>query len=131
VDRATAANYAALARLASEAPGIVQHQKELGASKLYRVARVPAAARRRLLRTPRLAEMSDAEFAALTAPLVPRRRKVSGNMKAHGLRMRVRAFSDRLRAFRPGPIDDPDMRAALREDLVEAARLARALWSRL
>jgi hypothetical protein len=52
-------------------------------------------------------------------------------MQAHGLRMQVRGFTQRLAAARLTRIDDPEIRAGLRRDLIElgrrAARMARSV----
>ncbi len=70
----------------------------LGVTKLYTLARMAPASRHQLLREPRLADMGDREFRALTSPLLLRTRKVTGNMRGHGLRMKVRAMYEALTA---------------------------------
>jgi len=98
LDRGTARNYSALAALARESPAIITRHKRLGVTKLYTLARMAPASRHQLLREPRLADMGDREFRALTSPLLLRTRKVTGNMRGHGLRMKVRAMYEALTA---------------------------------
>jgi hypothetical protein len=131
VDGGTAENYLRLARLARDSPGVLQRWKELGVSKLYRIARLPAPARKKVLRLDRLAAMSDREFSEATSDYLPPLRKVSDNMRAHGLRMRLRAFTGVVAATRALEITDDRLRAGLRADLAALARALRALGGRI
>jgi len=82
----TALNYAALARLAQDAPGVIQRWKELGPSKLYEVATLPGAARQKVLEAgaaEKLVRGTDKEFAGIVAPFSPRPRRVTADMWAH------------------------------------------------
>src|SRR4051812_48734485 len=49
LEPSTARNYVSMARLAAESPWAVERYKQLGASKLYQVARLPAESRRAVL----------------------------------------------------------------------------------
>ncbi|MEK6609152.1 MAG: hypothetical protein AABZ30_15950 [Myxococcota bacterium] len=131
IDYKTARNYEALAHLAAEAPDVIQRFKELGPSKLYRVARLAPAARRVVLRTPDLHDMTDQAFAEVVAPYIVKGRPVTGNMRAHGLRMKAQAFGERLRRLRLPAIRDDAMRAGLRDDLIALADEIKRLASRL
>ncbi|MEK6608095.1 MAG: hypothetical protein AABZ30_10575 [Myxococcota bacterium] len=131
VDSSTAENYVALARLAREDPGLIQRFKELGPAKLYRVARLAPAARRKVLGRSGLDAMTDLEFAEVVGPYLEPGRKVTGNMKAHGLRMRVRGFAEKLGRTLPPAVDNGEMRAGLRRELLELARQIRAFADRL
>lgn len=131
LDRSTAQNYVRLAEYARHAPGELERHKQLGISKLYKVARLPVEARRALLATPDLVRLTDGEFHELTASSLPPARKPTGNMKAHGLRMRVQAATAVVRRAPPGQIGNPEMRAALKKDLLELARAAREMAGRI
>jgi hypothetical protein len=131
VQDGTARNYVALAALAHQEPGVIQRWKELGPSKLYRLARISPGGRREVLRAEGLREMTDFEFSALTRRHVLSVRKVTGNMRAHGLRMKVRSFAKLLEGTRLPRIEDAAMRAGLRDDLLELGRRARSLAASL
>lgn len=131
VDPATAENYVALARLSKEAPHVIQRWKELGPTKLYRVARLPPPGRSAIFKVRGLADMTDGEFVEVTARYLVRRRKVTGNMRAHGLRMKVQGFTQRLARTRLPAIEDDQLRSDLRRDLVELARRVRELLGKL
>jgi hypothetical protein len=75
--------------------------------------------------------MTDREFAALAAPHVVKTRTVSGNMRLHGLRMKVQGMTDRLRGATLARADDDQVVAGLRRDLQDLARAAREVLSRL
>jgi hypothetical protein len=127
IDRSTADNYSALARLARESPAVIQRWKELGPSKLYQIARLPAPGRRAVLRLPRLQERTDREFSELVRPHRVLRRKVTGNMRAHGLRMKVEAWIRTLDGERLPRVENGALRVRLRQRLLDLARRARAL----
>jgi hypothetical protein len=131
IEPQTARNYLALARMARESPGAVERWKELGASKLYRVARLPREGQRAVLRTPRLAEMTDREFKAVTGPYLVQQRKVTGNMRAHGLRMKLQSFRRDIAGARLSGIQDDAIRTGLRDDLEALARTVETLLGRL
>lgn len=131
LDRSTAQNYVRLAEYARHAPGEFERHKQLGISKLYKIARLPVEARRAVLATPELSRLTDGEFHSLTASSLPPARKPSGNMKAHGLRMRVQAATAVVRRAPPSHIGNPEMRAGLKKDLIELARAARALAGKI
>jgi hypothetical protein len=131
IERRTAGNYLSLARVARESPGTVQRWKELGATKLYQLARIPAAARREVLRKEGLQGMGDREFSALIRPHVVRRRTVTGNMRAHGFRMKVRAFLETIEGARLPGIESAEIRSGLRRDLLLLSRRAVELARRL
>lgn len=117
LERGTADNYLSMARLAREQPQIIERYKELGASKLYQVARLPAANRLTVLRTPGVSALTDAEWKKVVEPHRVVRRKVTGNMRAHGLRQKVTSFHEEIRKAHTGAIGDPAMKAGLKDDL--------------
>lgn len=138
IDPDTARNYL---RAADVAPTLLARYRTLGLRKLYRLGRIPREKRTRVLRTVRVVRrgesrdavrMTDAEFLVVTRPYVRRGRKVTGNMMAHGLRMRVRSFLKTLEAARAIPeIEDPRMRSGVKQDLASLCAVARALESSL
>jgi len=124
----TAVNYMRLAQLAEQSPRIVTEWKELGTSKLYRVAALPPPARKTLLKRSErdgLLQMNDREFAALTKPHMARRRKVTADMRVHGLRMKLAAWSKTLAAAKTRGIKSPELKRGLDEDLAALIRVAR------
>jgi hypothetical protein len=131
VEPRSAANYIALAGLARESPRVIHRWKELGAAKLYQIARLPAPGRRAVLRTPGLGDMTDLRLSQIVRPYRVRRRTVTGNMRAHGLRMKVQAMIQDLARTRLAQIDDPAIRSGLWKDLMELGSRARALASAL
>src|SRR5262249_51070675 len=100
VSPATAQNYIKIAELDRHSPGLVERWKILGPAKLYRVARLNPEARQDVLKTPHLIEMTDGEFAQLSAPFRTRTRRVTGNMRGHGMTESVRGMAVRLRRFK-------------------------------
>lgn len=131
IDPNTGDNYVALAKLAEKSPRIIHRWKELGPSKLYRLAHLKPSARQTVLQTPGVSGMIDARFADLTGRYVVRRRKVTGNMRAHGVRMRVQAYTRKLTATKLTAVADASIRSGLRADLQELIRAARALAATL
>jgi len=126
----TAHNYVALAELAEEQPGVIQTWKELGPTKLYRIAHLPASSRRALLKpsqAEKLADATDREFAEIVAPYVVKKRKVTADMRAHGLRMKVKAWTNTIRSTRVRGIKDADLRKGLDAELGELVRGIEAL----
>lgn len=131
IEPSTASNYMDLARLADASPGSIQRGKELGIAKLYQVARLEPAGRRTVLRAPGLERMNDLQFSTLVARHRVSTRRVTGNMKAHGLRMKVQAFADVLEGIRRMSVDNPAVRAGLAADLRRVERAASGLRRRL
>ncbi|MSP63694.1 MAG: hypothetical protein EXR72_25780 [Myxococcales bacterium] len=87
IERTTAANYVALAQLGRDSPALIERFRQLGAAKLYRVARLSLEGRHAVLKTASLDEMNDLPCTA------PRRRdRVAGRARAPG-----RPGSDRPR----------------------------------
>jgi hypothetical protein len=126
----TARNYVALARLAAEAPGIVQRWKELGPSKLYKVATLPAPARSKVLRKAdgeKLLKATDEEFAAIVAPYSTQGRRVTAEMRAHGMRMKVQAWAQQVKSARLSGIEDAAKKAELRAEIASLVRALEAL----
>ena len=117
LERSTAANYISIATLARAAPALVERHKDLGVSKLYQVARLEPDARDEVLGTPDIATMNDRQFQKVVSPHRKRTRKVTGAMRAHGMRERVKSFSARLAGWRPGRIAEAEARKELRDDL--------------
>ncbi|MSP63568.1 MAG: hypothetical protein EXR72_25135 [Myxococcales bacterium] len=109
----------------------MERWKDLGASKLYRVARLSPEHRNTLLKDARVREMNGLQFSRLLAPLVERRRRVTGNMRGHGLRMKVQAFTKKLAAARVPKIADPALREGLRADLEAVLKAGREQLDRL
>lgn len=122
ISASAAHNYSRLAALAEGRPDIIQKWKEIGASKLYRVARMSPRGREAVLvksEKPRLIAINDLEFGALTAPYVPApKRKVTADMRAHGFRMKVQAWSRKADAARLSGVADPALRAGLRKEIL-------------
>ena len=79
----------------------------------------------------RLLEMNQLEFAAIVKPYVRKRRPVTPDMRAHGLRMKLRSWSETLRSADVKKIRNPDLRIALRSDLESLAGLAGKLASKV
>jgi hypothetical protein len=131
IEHQTGENYVHLARLAHDSPAIIQRWKELGPSKLYRLARLPPEGRRVVLKRRDVPQMTDREFSELTDKHLVRRRKVTGNMRAHGLRMQVRAFSGTVRQSRIPDIEAPALRAGLKAEIAGLVRVLRELSARL
>jgi hypothetical protein len=131
VELTTAANYVALARLATESPATVERFKELGTAKLYRVARLPPEARKLVLHNPNVSGMNDRDFATLTRPHLKRTRRVTGTMRAHGMRQKLEAVAETL-ATMPVPRGiDEELREELRGQLRELSRRALELEQKL
>jgi len=114
-------------RLSAESPSLFLRFKSLGPSKLYQIAKLPRAKRAAALRARHegksVPEMSDAQLhIALAAFRPPAGRKVTPRMRAHGLRMRIRAMRSDLRAARRtlGPLP-PDALSLLSIDLTALA----------
>jgi hypothetical protein len=127
ISRATARNYERLALTAEEDPRLIQRFKELGTTKLYRLAVMNPEGRKSVLgrgKTEDLRALTAREFAALTASHVKRTRKVTADMRAHGLRMKVRSWAQTLHRTRIGRIRSPELRADLKETLEGIASLA-------
>ena len=111
---------------------LIERHKDLGVSRLYRIARLPPDARAALLATPGLARLTDGEFAHLVADTEPApARLVTGNMRGHGLRVKAQAMTQKLRGQRAPQIADADMRLAVKKDLLELSRAARELADKI
>ncbi len=123
-----AINYMRLAELAQDAPKVIVDWKELGASKLYRVAALEPTARRRVLKKSERDEllgMNHREFAVLIRPHMKKRRKVTADMRAHGLRMKVIAWTEALGGAKIRGVKSDELRRGLVKDLDALARVAR------
>jgi hypothetical protein len=137
ISRAAASNYVRVLELSRTTPRLFLDWKELGASKMVRLARVAPRRRRtavrKKLRGKDVHEMTDAEFAVVTRPYIEHKRKVTGNMRAHGLRMKARALHATLERAcgELSDVSDAAIRTALRADLEALARVARRLRARL
>jgi hypothetical protein len=131
VEPATARNYIRLAEFSRHSPAAIERFKALGVAKLYKIARLPPPARDAVLHTPEVDQLTDGEFHTLTSSYLTPARKVSGNMRAHGLRQKVRASTTMLLKPPPARIEDDEMRRGLKQDLLELARTARALAMRI
>jgi hypothetical protein len=137
VSAGSAANYRRLRRFSAESPSLFLSWKDIGPSKIYMVARLPAgrraAALQGRLEGRSVREMTDAEFAAVVDRLrdPASRRKVTPRMRAHGLRMRLRAMrADLAAASALGPLP-PDAAATLAADLASLSRACLRLRRRL
>jgi hypothetical protein len=134
IDPDTARNYL---RAADVAPALLARYKPLGLRKIYRLGHIPPEKRSQVLRTVRVVRdgesrdavrMTDAEFLLATRPYVRKGRPVTGNMLAHGLRMRLRAFLKVLDGARRFPkIENLEMRSGVKEDLAALCAAARSL----
>ncbi|HEY3235135.1 MAG TPA: hypothetical protein VGJ84_10470 [Polyangiaceae bacterium] len=134
VPRSTANRYVQLFLASRQAPGLIQKWKELGPGKLYKLARIEPADRHEILKASRrdeLLRMNDEEFAEVASPYLKRRRKVTTDMRAHGLRMKVRAWVEALGSSRVDGIQDDTLRSGLRTELRALSRQAAGLASRL
>jgi hypothetical protein len=132
ISRSAANNYRRVFALREADAELFVRGKEIGVSKMIQLGRVQPGARRKVLRAKvgerGVAEMTDAEFAEVAAPYRARTRPVSGNMKAHGLHMKIVAMLERLKEAEGYPaIESADVRVRLRADLAELAKMARAL----
>ncbi len=126
IERSTAANYVRLAELAIHSPAVLERFKDLGVAKLYKLAGLSPEARQLVLRTPNLGRLTDSEFHLLTAEHRRAGRKVSGNMRAHGMRVKLSSFQRQLKTV-PRGITNQEMRAGLKRDLLSLAAHLRAL----
>ncbi len=134
VSRSTAYNQASLARLAEDSPGIIQRWKELGPAKLYGVARLLPPARAKVLvkgSEEKLARSTDAQFAQIIRPHLVRKRKVTQDMRASGLRQRLQAWTRRISETRLSGIEDAALRAAVLGDARELERALASLRKRI
>lgn len=131
LEHSTAGNYVAMALMARQSPQVIERHKELGVSKLYQLARLPAPARQELLRRPDLGSKTDRELKRLVDPYRERTRKVTGNMRAHGLRQKLASYTAALKTARLGRLTDDDLREALREDLRTLRRVVDEALDRL
>jgi len=126
----TAYNYETLSRLAEEHPRLIQQFKELGPTKLYRLGEIEEKGRKKIIKdhTPDdLLAMTQLEFAEIVRPYVRKRRPVTPDMRAHGLRMKIQSWLKTLSSSNVGKIKNKDLRSSLRVDLKELAALARKL----
>ena len=136
ISRAAASNYKRVFEMSESTPKIFVEKKDLGPSKIIRLARVAPDKRSTALNKKvgrkTVAAMTDAEFALVTKPYLQRQRKVSGNMKAHGLRMKLAALMQTLRGAKRYPkISDDELRRRLAADLEKLATLAHTLAHKL
>lgn len=124
LEPSTAQNYVAMGRMALDAPALVERHKDLGASKLYQVARLEPPARQAILATPGIAALNDREFKKVVDPHRTRRRKVTPAMRAYGMREKLRSYAKAIGAFKPGRLASAaEARDSLRAD-AEALRAA-------
>lgn len=132
IGRSAATNYRRVAELSRSTPAIFLDAKKLGKSKVIRLARVEPQQRKAALRQTVAGrgtiEMTDAEFSLALRKFVKKQRPVTGNMRAHGLRMKLHAMNATLhKAMRHPRAASPAMRAGLRKDLAEIIARARKL----
>ena len=103
VSRTCAANYMGMAALARRYPQVIERWKELGPSKLYKVARLPESAHREVLQPKNrdeLLAMNDREFAALVGPHLPRTATApTPARKANGLKQKAVSWRRQLGDF--------------------------------
>jgi hypothetical protein len=119
----TASNYQIAHRLAKESPAVIERWKHLGAGKIYGIARLEPARRHELLKRSDLDDLDDRTFASLTRVGGKKTRKVTGNMRGHGLAQAVEAFTRRLRKGVP-ELTSTEIRANLMFQLEELTRAA-------
>lgn len=128
VSRSTGIRYERLSVLAERFPQLVETWKGLGPTKLYRLAELNEEGRREIIHSgppDRLLNMSEHEFEDLTAPFVNRPRKVTADMKAHGFRMKIRAWIQATKDAGVREIRSPAVREELRRDLLALSRILR------
>lgn len=132
LELSTAHNYMAMGRLAREAPAMLERHKDLGASKLYQVARLEAPGRHAVLSTPGIAQLTDRDFKRVVDPHRPRRRKVTPAMRAHGLREKLKSYTTAIGAFKPGKLAGAEaMRAGLLADAKALRKVVDGLIERI
>lgn len=135
ISSAAARNYRRIFELSESSPALFVDWKEIGASKMIRLARMPPGKRARAvqkkLRGKDVFAMTDAEFAVATESFVTRKRTVTNNMKAHGLRMKVNALNSFLREGLSLVPDKADVRRSLHRDLATLIATAQRLQKRL
>jgi hypothetical protein len=74
-----------------------------------------------------LTRATDEEFAPIVRPYSPRARNVTVDMRAHGMRMKVRAWTEEVKHARLCGIVDDGIRAGLRADVASLAKALGAL----
>lgn len=135
VDPTTASNYVRLAALKKENEDLVSDWKELGPSKLYRISQITPEGREAVLdesEHERLRRMNDQKFTALTAPYVAEPQvKVTAAMRAHGLRMKLQAWTQIVRKARLAGLRDGKIRRGLKGDVRALGAALRALGAKL
>ena len=90
-----AKNYERLALAVESTPHLITRYKELGLTKLYRLASISDEGRKKILKPEKLrylAELNDRRFFDLTAPYVKKKKKVSSDQKANGLVQKFKAW---------------------------------------
>ncbi len=120
-----AAQYAAVARLAEEAPTVVRGFRAVGVRKLATLARLPAAAREAVVRELRQGRAAERRFWALVEPHLHHRAS-SPDVRARALRRSLRAFTTRLTSQALPVPRDAQLRGVLKGDLLEASRRLQA-----
>ena len=75
-------------------------------------------------------EMNDAQFSALINEYRTEDARANPNQLAHGLKLRARAWSDHLKAFRLSGVDE-DTREAVRDELELVRNQLNAVIDRL
>ena len=130
-----ACNYERIAKLAQLRPELMDEWRELGRSKLYRVAALtPKEIDAVLLSSHRtkLVEMSDREFAKVTAPYTALRRRGRGaGIDTRRLVKRLKDFRETLQALAPESLSSARERDALGAELAALASAAAAAARRL
>ncbi len=117
-------------------PALFKKYKGIGAAKMTRIGRVIPAKRDKALRSKAGAksvrDMTDAEFNLATRPYLKKKPVITGNMLAHGLRMKVQAMVEQLSASSTLPqVDNGAIRTGLKADLGRLLKAAETVRKRL
>ena len=135
ISRTAAGNYRRIFELSESTPALFVKWKEIGASKMIRLARMEPRKRERAVQKKLSGKdvfaMTDADFALATKEFVTRSRTVTNNMRAHGLRMKVSALTSFVRDGLSFVPDKPDVRQALHRDLAALVAAAQRLQKKL
>lgn len=131
-----ARDYRRVLELSRTDPELFAEFRDLGTAKMMRLSRVVPAKRRRALRArvegKGVRKMSDAEFNLATRPHLKKQPVITGNMKAHGLRMKVQAMVDQVPAPSELPrVENAAVRRGLDRDLARLVRKLEAVRKRL
>ncbi len=131
ISRTSARNFTNTARLAREAPGAFERWRGLGPAKIYRVARLAPRARTKILGTPGIQAMTDAQFSELCAPWIEKRVPVTVNMLGNGLVQKAAGMNGKLAKWELPLIESSTVKARLKQSLLEIAKRARELAAQL